>query len=103
MIDISFDSAYMIITKGSGVTNNIPKYPESVAIIAVQSIVRAKPHKAVMILINAGYRIVRQAVLYANVLDGVSILRRTNFHKKQNTKNQVPQIHKQSSYNEGSS
>src|SRR6185312_4339141 len=73
MILISVNCINMIIDQGIAVTDNIPEDPERISVVAVESIIGAKPHKAVMIPENAGDRIIGKAIFYSQTAGGVGI------------------------------
>ena len=62
-LDIFIKRSHKIITETSRIGSIIFKMPERYAIISVQSIFRAKPHKAFRILQDSTYCVLRQSIL----------------------------------------
>src|SRR5690348_500828 len=68
---ITFNGVNSIVIQGGTVANNISEHAEPIAIIAVQPIVGAKPHTALVILIKCNYDIIRQALVNTEVFDRI--------------------------------
>jgi hypothetical protein len=63
----------IVNSQRSAVADTVVEYLESISIIPVQPVIRAKPHKAIVILANADNCVVGQPLLYTETSDGYRI------------------------------
>jgi hypothetical protein len=67
------DGIYIIMSQRMTVPGIIAEYPEMIAVVAIQAIVGAKPHKAMVILVDTPDGIVRKTVFDAQAFNPGSL------------------------------
>src|SRR5689334_10536263 len=61
VIGISIYIIYMVIVERIAITDDVSEDFERISVIAVQAIVSAKPHEAIMVLVDTGNGIIGEA------------------------------------------
>jgi hypothetical protein len=67
---VGIDAIDVVIQEGGGIADRISENAKGVPVIPVQPVIGAEPHETIAILVNAGYGIVRKALVDTQVSYG---------------------------------